>query len=118
MNKCGWSSDRLTSYKIDNGYRLHLAHHIDNVQVSHGLHPEFMYLKCTCVPETRQSAQPYIPWILLRCTSGEIISGGCTCVAYVIHTHTHIYIYKKLHMNIIIHTCIYSSDITYSSLFK
>lgn len=58
-----------------------MANHIDNVQASYGLHPEFMYAKCTCVPETRQSAQPYTPWIILRSSSGEIISGGCTCVA-------------------------------------
>ena len=83
MQSCGWSSDRLTNYKKDNGYRLHMANHVDDVKAAYGLHPDFMYIKCTCMPETRQSAQPYDTWLLVRTSSGEIISGGCTCVAYV-----------------------------------
>ena len=83
MQSCWWSSDRLTNYKKDNGYRLHMANHVDDVKAAYGLHPDFMYIKCTCMPETRQSAQPYDTWLLVRTSSGEIISGGCTCVAYV-----------------------------------
>ena len=83
LHKCGWNPDRLRNYKQDNGYRLHLANHIDDVKASEVLHTDFMYMKCTCMPETRQSAQPYDTWVLLRISSGEIISGGCTCVAYV-----------------------------------
>ncbi|XP_062577470.1 uncharacterized protein LOC134239315 [Saccostrea cucullata] len=79
--KCGWNSARLSNYKQDNGYRLHMAGHIDDVQASSDLIPGYMYVKCKCVPETRQSAQPYESWILIRMQSGEIVSGGCTCVA-------------------------------------
>ncbi|XP_069116847.1 uncharacterized protein [Argopecten irradians] len=80
MRFCKWGEDRLRAYKNDNGYRLFLANHIDNVIISDILQGHFRYVKATCVPETRQTAKPYDVWVLIRDT-GEILSGGCTCVA-------------------------------------
>ncbi|KAK3086709.1 hypothetical protein FSP39_022335 [Pinctada imbricata] len=76
---CAWGSSRLKSYKTDNGFQLHLANHIGNVQISQQQNGAFMYVKSTCVPETRQNDKPYKVWILLK-NSGEVVSGGCTCV--------------------------------------
>lgn len=81
MRWCGWTHERLRLYKQDNGYRLHMACHIDDVKAAYHLHQEYIYLRATCMPETRQNAQPYDVWILANKTTGEILSGGCTCVA-------------------------------------
>ena len=79
MKLCKWNEQRLKSYKNDNGHRLFMANHIDNVTISEKLENHFFYVKATCVPETRQTAKPYDVWVLLR-YPGEVISGGCTCV--------------------------------------
>ena len=81
MRCCGWNHERLANYKQDNGYRLHMSCHIDDVKAAYHTHPGYLYLKSTCMPETRQNAQPYEVWVLVNKTSGEVISGGCTCVA-------------------------------------
>ncbi|KAK3098896.1 hypothetical protein FSP39_024075 [Pinctada imbricata] len=83
LHYCKWPEQRLKNFKNDNGYRLFLANHIDNVEISSTLREEFVYVKATCVPETRQSATPYSVWILIKHVSGEILSAGCSCVAYV-----------------------------------
>uniref|UniRef100_A0A8W8P0P0 Uncharacterized protein n=1 Tax=Magallana gigas TaxID=29159 RepID=A0A8W8P0P0_MAGGI len=80
MKWCGWTHERLRLYKQDNGYRLHMACHIDDVKAAYHLHQKYIYLRET-LPETRQSAQPYDVWILANKTTGEILSGRCTCVA-------------------------------------
>ena len=76
---CKWDNERMKNYKNDNGHRLFLGNHIDNVQLSGMLHQHYVYVRATCVPETRQSAAPYNVWLLLK-NSGEIFSGGCSCV--------------------------------------
>ncbi|XP_061190782.1 uncharacterized protein LOC133198830 [Saccostrea echinata] len=79
MTYCDWSANRLKSYKDDNSFKLYQTNHIDKVAmatVAHG----YMYVKSTCVPETRQSEKPYETWILLH-KNGSVKSGGCTCVA-------------------------------------
>lgn len=76
MRWCGWTHERLRLYKQDNGYRLHMACHIDDVKAAYHLHQEYIYLRATCMPETRQNAQPYDVWILANKTTGEILSGG------------------------------------------
>lgn len=80
MRWCMWGENRLKSYRNDNGYRLFVANHIDNVVISDSLQERYRYVKATCVPETRQSANPYDVWVIVADT-GEITSGGCTCVA-------------------------------------
>ena len=81
MKHCGWQEERLKSYKNDNGHRLFLSNHIDNVMLASELFDNYQYVRATCVPETRQSAVPYNTWLLLKNT-GEIHSGGCSCVVY------------------------------------
>lgn len=52
----------------------------------------FMYvIKCTCVHETIQSAQPYTQSIILWSISGEIIFGGCVCIFILVTFTTFIY---------------------------
>ena len=79
LNTCQWSEDRLKRYKQDNGYKLYQDNHVSDVQLHKTKH-DFFYVRGTCVPETRQSSDPYITWILVD-TTGYIKSGGCTCVA-------------------------------------
>ncbi|XP_062620989.1 uncharacterized protein LOC134282605 [Saccostrea cucullata] len=79
MTKCSWTESRLKAYKNDNGYKLFQHRHIDNVVVKFLSYNHF-YIKCTCVPETRQSEKPYTTWILMD-NDGTVKSGGCTCVA-------------------------------------
>ena len=83
LQYCKWPEQRLKNYKNDNGYRLFQANHIDNVTISPLIRDSYMYVKASCVPETRQSSAPYSAWILIQHGTGEVISGGCTCVAYV-----------------------------------
>ena len=44
-------------------------------------HKQHVYMKAEVIPEQRQSAKPYITWVLLESVHGEVISGGCECVA-------------------------------------
>ncbi|XP_033763165.1 uncharacterized protein LOC117344514 [Pecten maximus] len=81
MKVCGWSETRLKNYKSDSGYKLYLDHHISEVCL--GAIPNsgsYMYVKASCIPETRQSATPYSTWLLIK-QDGHVKSGGCTCVA-------------------------------------
>ncbi|CAC5403785.1 unnamed protein product [Mytilus coruscus] len=80
LYNCGWSSDKLKSYKRNNGYQLFQANHIGSVQISSHFDGNCYYVGGTCIPETRQNDAPYAVWILVR-PSGEIVSGGCSCVA-------------------------------------
>uniref|UniRef100_K1QDT8 Uncharacterized protein n=1 Tax=Magallana gigas TaxID=29159 RepID=K1QDT8_MAGGI len=43
MRWCGWTHERLRLYKQDNGYRLHMACHIDDVKAAYHLHQEYIY---------------------------------------------------------------------------
>nr|XP_034338682.1 uncharacterized protein LOC117692991 isoform X1 [Crassostrea gigas] len=79
QNYCGWSEERLRRRKSDNGYKLHCSGHIHDVTMAM-LDEDVFYVKGKCVPETRQSSDPYIPWILVE-KSGHIFSAECTCVA-------------------------------------
>ena len=80
-HSCLWTNERLKSYKGDNSYRLHSNGHIKDVQVA-GLDTNYSYVKCLCIPEERQSADPYQIWLLIN-LDGSVHSGQCTCVAYV-----------------------------------
>lgn len=80
LGNCGWLNERLKQYKQDNGYLLYQCNHVSGLMLYEM--DSYQYVKCFCVPETRQSADPYITWILLNDT-GTVQSGGCTCVAYV-----------------------------------
>ncbi|CAG2217390.1 unnamed protein product [Mytilus edulis] len=76
---CGWSSDKLiTRTMVIN--ELFRANHIDSVKISPQFDGNCYYVGGTCIPETRQKESPYDVWILVR-PSGEIVSGGCSCVA-------------------------------------
>lgn len=80
MTYCKWDNQRLQTYKNDNGFRLFSANHIDHVQISEVLEHDYFYIKASCVPETRQTSDPYCVWVLIH-QSGRVLSGGCTCVA-------------------------------------
>ena len=76
---CQWDNDRIRRHKDDNSYKLFMQNHIDHVKYfKHD--NNYVYIKATCVPETRQSESPYTCWILAE-TNGCVKSGGCTCVA-------------------------------------
>ena len=77
--KCGWTNERLKSYKNDHSYRLHTNGHISNVKLT-VLDDKYRYVRAQCTPEERQSASPYDLWILLD-IDGVVNSGECTCVA-------------------------------------
>jgi hypothetical protein len=80
LKKCDWNGDRLKLYKKDNGYALFCAGHVLDVKLS--LIPgtqSFYYILATCVPETRQSEDPYTVWLIIE-KSGSVVSGGCSCV--------------------------------------
>jgi hypothetical protein len=54
----------LKLHKKDNGYALFCAGHVSDVKLS--LIPgsqSFYYILATCVPETRQSVDPYTVWL-------------------------------------------------------
>jgi hypothetical protein len=83
FKKCDWNDDRLKLYKKDNGYAFFCAGHVSDVKLS--LVPgtqSFYYILATCVPETRQSAEPYTVWLIIE-KSGSVFSGGCSCVVLV-----------------------------------
>lgn len=69
----------MKEYKHDNGFKLNDAYHISGVQLAN-ISTDFSYIKEFCVPETRQSADPYVNWVLVH-KDGWIRSGGCTCMA-------------------------------------
>ncbi|CAC5371146.1 unnamed protein product [Mytilus coruscus] len=79
MTTCMWSNDRLKSYKNDNDYQLYMQRHVENV-VMRTLNNDHLYIKCSCIPETRQKEKPYTTWKLMD-NKASIKSGGCTCVA-------------------------------------
>ncbi|CAC5420151.1 unnamed protein product [Mytilus coruscus] len=58
-----------------------LANDIDSVKISSQFDGNCFYVGGTCIPETKQKELPYDVWILVR-PSGEIVSGGCSCVAH------------------------------------
>ncbi|CAG2247496.1 unnamed protein product [Mytilus edulis] len=78
-NICNWTNERLKGYKNDNSYRLHSNGHIRDVRQSK-FHSDIHYVKAACVPEERQSADPYEVWIVVL-FDGSIHSAECTCVA-------------------------------------
>ncbi|XP_076098430.1 uncharacterized protein LOC143068342 [Mytilus galloprovincialis] len=78
-NICNWTNERLKGYKNDNSYRLHSNGHIRDVRQSK-FHSDIHYVKAACVPEERQSADPYEVWIVFL-FDGSIHSAECTCVA-------------------------------------
>ena len=79
LQYCAWDEKRLKEHKHDNGFKLFNANHISGVELAK-ISTDFSYIKGFCVPETRQSADPYVTWVLVH-KDGWIRSGGCTCVA-------------------------------------
>ncbi|KAJ8305296.1 hypothetical protein KUTeg_015841, partial [Tegillarca granosa] len=69
---CGWSDTKLRRYKSDDGYRLHLENHVDNVEYCSLLDLSYFYIRSTCIPQTRQNETPYTVWILIT-SDGEIM---------------------------------------------
>lgn len=69
----------VKNYKSDNAYQLYMCGHVSDVRLCQ-CDSNYMYVKGSCIPETRQAERPYDSWILLDNT-GSIHSGGCTCVA-------------------------------------
>lgn len=80
LGTCGWTNDRLKTYKTDNSFQLFQANHVYDVNCCILRDGHFIYIRSKCVPETRQSEKPYDTWVLLD-KSGSVKSGGCTCVA-------------------------------------
>lgn len=62
MTYCKWDSHRLQSYKNDNGFRLFSSNHIEHVQISETFQNNYLYIKSDCIPETRQTSDPYKTW--------------------------------------------------------
>lgn len=75
----GWDQHRLHSYRTDKGYLLYQNSHIDSVRVF-PIDSDYTYIRCSTTPETRQSEDPYMTWLLVK-SDGRILSGGCSCVA-------------------------------------
>ena len=78
---CLWTNDRLKSYKNDSSYRLHTNGHIKDVKLCTP-HPTLRYVRAKCIPEERQSADPYDIWVIVN-EKGAVHAAECTCVAYV-----------------------------------
>ncbi|XP_070550275.1 uncharacterized protein [Ptychodera flava] len=80
ISHCCWSTSRMKKYRYDRGYRLYKDGNIIGVQ----LHPmpdvNHLYVMGDCVRETSVREKPYKTWLLLS-EEGDIVSGGCTCVA-------------------------------------
>ena len=73
--KCGWTDGRLKRYKDDRGYLLHRSGHVTGVKLN--THDGCTYVRGQCTPQTRLSAQPYEPWILLT-ADGDVVTEECT----------------------------------------
>ena len=78
-NSCHWTNDRLKLYKSENSYRLHTNGHVHDVKIC-AMDNDYSFISGKCTPEERQSADPYVMWILVH-KEGIINSGECTCVA-------------------------------------
>ncbi|VDI55777.1 Hypothetical predicted protein [Mytilus galloprovincialis] len=74
-----WNESRLSNYRRDNGFNLYTSNHIHDVKLHRLINTEYFYVRAACVPETRQSENPYNPWVIVG-TEGHFRSGGCTCV--------------------------------------
>ena len=79
LQYCAWDEKCLTEHNHDNGFKLFNANHISGVELAK-ISTDFSYIMGFCVPETRQSADPYVTWVLVH-KDGWIRSGGCTCMA-------------------------------------
>ena len=80
LKYCGWDDGRMKRYRFDNGHKLFTESHIHNVEMCAIDKTPFLYVRSSCIPETRQNEAPYKTWILLN-EDGNVHSGGCTCVA-------------------------------------
>ncbi|CAG2220106.1 unnamed protein product [Mytilus edulis] len=67
LSTCQWSDDRLRDYKQDNGYKLYMCNHISDVKLYKTDTLGYMYVHANCLPETRQSADPYNTWVYDLC---------------------------------------------------
>ncbi|CAG2244721.1 unnamed protein product [Mytilus edulis] len=74
-----WNESRLSNYRRDNGFNLYTSNHIHDVKLHRLINTEYFYVRAACVPETRQSENPYNPWVIVG-TEGHFRSGGCNCV--------------------------------------
>ena len=79
LQYCACDETCLKEHKDDNGFKLFNANHISGVELAK-ISTDFSYIKGFCVPETRQSADSYVTWVLVH-RDGWIRSGRCTCVA-------------------------------------
>ncbi|XP_071492191.1 uncharacterized protein [Diadema antillarum] len=79
--ECRWSSQRLKHHKSDDGYHMFVDKHVEMVEVGKIVDiTDFVYIRGKVKPEQRHSADRYLTW-LLCCSSGEVKSAGCGCVA-------------------------------------
>lgn len=104
MNKCGWISNRLSKIKMDNGYRLHMANIVDNVQASYILQTKFIYVKYTC--SRIQTIRPAVysmnyTKIIIRRNYFLCVHMSCVYFFLVINT------YQKIHVTV-------STDVPYT----
>ncbi|XP_070533496.1 uncharacterized protein [Ptychodera flava] len=76
---CNWTSERLRKHEQDKGYLLYKGNHIYGVTYAATKHRHF-YIKSLCIRQEKQKESPYEPWVLVS-KDGEVVSGGCTCVA-------------------------------------
>lgn len=81
--RCGWSQERLKTFKEDGAFQLFTSGHVHGVITRAPFRlgeKDFQYVKGKCVPEQRQSASPYAVWILAE-KSGTIQQASCECPA-------------------------------------
>ncbi|XP_062609705.1 uncharacterized protein LOC134271523 [Saccostrea cucullata] len=75
----GWTKERFNNRKKENSFKLFSNGHIHGVELCN-LENDMLYMRARCVPETRQSGDPYKLWVLLN-KSGQIFSAECKCIA-------------------------------------
>ena len=68
-------------HKNDNSYRLHINRHIKDVAIAPN-DSRFCYVRGNCIPEERQTADPYDIWVLLH-PDGTVNYGERIYAAFV-----------------------------------
>lgn len=83
MTYCKWDSHRLQSYKNDNGFRLFSSNHIEHVQISETFQNNYLYIKSDCIPETRQTSDPYKTWVSTSVRTNCVWRLYLCCVSFM-----------------------------------
>ena len=80
---CKWPTTKLGSYQKNKSCLLFKDRHIMEVEISQRVavgSEDHVYVKGSCRPQTRQSAQPYSTWVLMS-SACVVNSASCSCTA-------------------------------------